>query len=748
MKHSIFTLTIILTMLTTVAGQWDILNESGYFEGIDFINDEVGWIKSQDRFLKTEDGGETWESIILNNNLKFSLFDFINDSIGWAVGSEGIFKTQDGGYSWKSQYEFYEEIEIESIFIVNDSVLYAAGNEVERRPDPLGDRGIGIILKSKDGGFSWIKKVLKRTETSFYSLWFFNSDTGLVIGRDGEPSQGILYRTTNGGNTWAEYKFPALGSMTDLVFVNNSIGYFLASEEGSWGWRSNNYIYKTTNGGKNWALKYTSDKDIIYYFPLANQTIFAAFLDGSTYNLKKSLDGGETWNEVSNLSTDRIEIYFVNENLLFALGTGFSRSVDSGENWITQNSFDFPFKDVYFLDRYKGFACGGKSGGGEMGSAWGGMFASYDGGQSWIKSNSPGAKVHKVDFVDTLIGFSLSTHGGGWWYETHIYKTIDGGNSWDGKQECSFAKDLVFRDSQQGWIVGRNGYNDTTFIIQTTDGGDTWESIWEKTNYGSLYSIFDIEGTLWAVGDSGLILTSVGSYSFKIISGVTSVGLNNIFFSDAQHGWIAGEDSLFFKTIDGGQSWNELPIFGYHINDMFFKDSLHGWAVGHDTCVIGSSGRGRGGRVYRGVILETEDGGSHWNIVVKDLPGQLTSLHFKDGHGWAVGKNGLVLRSDGATWVDQNAGKIYPTKFTLRQNYPNPFNPKTTISYQLAVISEVELSIYNILGQKVATLVSEKQPAETYKVEWDASGFASGIYFYRVETGKGFVQSRKLILLK
>ncbi|NOX88752.1 MAG: PKD domain-containing protein, partial [Calditrichaeota bacterium] len=89
-----------------------------------------------------------------------------------------------------------------------------------------------------------------------------------------------------------------------------------------------------------------------------------------------------------------------------------------------------------------------------------------------------------------------------------------------------------------------------------------------------------------------------------------------------------------------------------------------------------------------------------------------------------------------------------PEKFALYQNCPNPFNPQTVIGYQLPVISEVELSIYNILGQKVATLVSGRQPAGTYKVKWDASAFNSGIYFCNLKTSAGFVQIKKLIFLK
>ena len=70
--------------------------------------------------------------------------------------------------------------------------------------------------------------------------------------------------------------------------------------------------------------------------------------------------------------------------------------------------------------------------------------------------------------------------------------------------------------------------------------------------------------------------------------------------------------------------------------------------------------------------------------------------------------------------------------FQLYQNYPNPFNPKTVISYQLPVSSHVDLSIYNILGQKIATLVNEKQSVGNYKVEFNASDLVSGVYIYKL----------------
>lgn len=91
--------------------------------------------------------------------------------------------------------------------------------------------------------------------------------------------------------------------------------------------------------------------------------------------------------------------------------------------------------------------------------------------------------------------------------------------------------------------------------------------------------------------------------------------------------------------------------------------------------------------------------------------------------------------------------EIVPDDFLLYQNYPNPFNPSTTIRFMISVSSFVTLTLYDLLGNELAVLVSQWMPPGTYAVRWEAGNFANGTYFYRLRAGQ-FVQTRKLVLLK
>jgi hypothetical protein len=97
--------------------------------------------------------------------------------------------------------------------------------------------------------------------------------------------------------------------------------------------------------------------------------------------------------------------------------------------------------------------------------------------------------------------------------------------------------------------------------------------------------------------------------------------------------------------------------------------------------------------------------------------------------------------------VDEFKNQKLPETYELYQNHPNPFNPNTTIKYKLPITNYVELMVVDLLGQKVNTLISEKQNAGQYQVDWDASGYSSGVYLYILKAGK-YIEMKKMILLR
>jgi hypothetical protein len=129
--------------------------------------------------------------------------------------------------------------------------------------------------------------------------------------------------------------------------------------------------------------------------------------------------------------------------------------------------------------------------------------------------------------------------------------------------------------------------------------------------------------------------------------------------------------------------------------------------------------------------------------------GSGTIAYDSSGHS----NNGTLI--NGPTWITSSTpitsikelATQLPSGIELAQNYPNPFNPRTSIEFSIAKTGFIDLRIYNILGEEVSTLVSHELHAGTYRASWDASGFTSGVYFYRLQTGN-YIETKKLLLLK
>jgi hypothetical protein len=137
------------------------------------------------------------------------------------------------------------------------------------------------------------------------------------------------------------------------------------------------------------------------------------------------------------------------------------------------------------------------------------------------------------------------------------------------------------------------------------------------------------------------------------------------------------------------------------------------------------------------------------DIRLQDETGKTINVNLKSGED--------VVISDASIMKLMVTGELVPAQYSLEQNYPNPFNPTTKIEFSLPVVSEVKLTIYNLLGQEIVRLIEGERNAGTHSVQWnvsDANGarLSSGIYFYELKAegmnGNNFQQIKKMILLK
>ena len=271
------------------------------------------------------------------------------------------------------------------------------------------------------------------------------------------------------------------------------------------------------------------------------------------------------------------------------------------------------------------------------------------------------------------------------------------------------ADDLSFRliESRNDMVVGGEFHLDLEMKITSGVTPRTLNSMTVDVYYTNELSPWSsTPSTNWAFGSANGYTRSADKFDgyYRVL--VTGGGVNEDDESSppgSPPGW------------DVSESWQRLVTLR--------------WTIAIDTSV----------QVY---INEATDDAAYFNNYTNAPQGDVT-----DWFVFSEGPYKFLLQEDPSLLPDAEI----LAEYALFQNYPNPFNPTTVISYQLGAPDyapvHVELNIYTILGQKVATLVSEKQIPGSYQVEWDAAGFASGIYFYRLQAGH-FRAWNKMILKK
>ncbi|MBN2356599.1 T9SS type A sorting domain-containing protein, partial [candidate division KSB1 bacterium] len=269
--------------------------------------------------------------------------------------------------------------------------------------------GKGIILRSYDGGINWV--VQNRTPSCiFEDVFFTHPDSGFVVG-----SAGNVWRTTNGGTSWAKVTNippnPQFYNFYGIHFINSKVGTIVGSSGAIW---------RTTNGGQSW----TAQTNPFSMAPL--QSVYFTHPDsgiavGYFGAVLRTTDGGTTWGKLANIpvpfNTILTSVSFADADTGVIVGQNATvlRSTDKGANWklMTLSGLtEAPLLEyVHFVDNRIGYIVGAK----------GYVFRTEDGGLTWSKQlRTTSRSLNAISFIDPYIGMAVGDQG-------TILRTYDGG---------------------------------------------------------------------------------------------------------------------------------------------------------------------------------------------------------------------------------------------------------------------------------------------------------------------------------
>ncbi|MBL0108594.1 MAG: T9SS type A sorting domain-containing protein [Ignavibacteria bacterium] len=240
------------------------------------------------------------------------------------------------------------------------------------------------------------------------------------------------------------------------------------------------------------------------------------------------------------------------------------------------------------------------------------------------------------------------------------------------------------------------------------------------------------------MGFNGVILRSTNSgINWSQIPSGTNSNLRSVAFAGTGTGYVCGYNGAILKTVNSGMNW--ISLTSNTSNDLFaviFINNSTGYSAGS------------------GKIIKTTNGGNNWISQQILFTGDFYDIMFSNiNTGWAAGQFGTINSTiNGGVGVKLISSEI-PESFALHQNFPNPFNPVTKINYELPasrgerVTNYVSLTVFDILGNEIKSLVNAKQTAGSYEVDFDGKGLSSGIYFYKLSAGS-FSETKMMTLIK
>ena len=676
---------------------------------------------------------------------------FFNQNTGYVIGSGGVLlKNVSGSNNWIN-IPTYTTRDLYALYFFDVNSGYI-----------VGDRG--TILYTSNGGMNWTS-IVANNSYALRSITFINQNTGFAAGDHGE-----LYKTTNGITGW----LPVNITTTNLrhVYFYDSLTGYVCGDSGK--------VLKTTNCGANWSIQTVGTENLLSAaFINSNTGYITARLGGM-----KTTDGGSTWSssQVGYGIGQENFVKFADANTGYVYGKfgPISRTTNAGANWSVWCSYELfsgnTFYDISIVDSNTSFVCGA--------SGWILKCNGQQMNQTALHLGGSKALLSRISFTSTTNGAML---GNG----SLLFTTTNGGNNWN-IELCGF----------NSWFEGSSGiirlwlYTSTSWyrekytpglggfsyysIQHSTDAGITWTGprshssigigaldvfesggisyltynsqvlkntgsgwnpVYSGTSTGSIYFADGNTGfvSTYISGLRSVLYTSNGGTNWTTYSTGSTKNIESVYLRTSGLGFVGCDSALLLRTTNFGQNFSQVPVpNNLHVQNIRFVNDVTGWFLGVDHTYPGM-----------GRLFVSNNGGTSFQQMLSLMNFDVKGFSFVDPlNGYVCGDSGKVLKTTngGLTFVSHDP-VITPQEFSLSQNYPNPFNPGTNFGFRIADFGLVKLTIYDALGKEVAIIVNEEMQPGIYSVNWDASNYPSGVYFYKLQSGE-FVESKKMILIK
>lgn len=208
----------------------------------------------------------------------------------------------------------------------------------------------------------------------------------------------------------------------------------------------------------------------------------------------------------------------------------------------------------------------------------------------------------------------------------------------------------------------------------------------------------------------------------------------NFFIDDLVYGGVLPvELTTFSATIENGKvklNWETATEINNYGFDVERKTETVGWTkIGF----VAGHGNSNSPKQYEFIDEDAPAEELEYRLKQIDTDGAFEYYH-------------ITAKIDASSVTDVEDGTL-PTEFALEQNYPNPFNPTTKISYSIPQNGQVQIKVYDMLGNEIATLVNEQKQVGNYEVNFDASNLSSGVYLYKIVSGN-YLETKKMVLLR